>query len=306
MSKELPLPSLAASAVKKLFKLPDFESLRGYLSSEAFPSTALAYVKEKSDYSGDIQDIQDIHEIYGKTIESYLDVLPLNSWLYTYFALQQDYTSLRPLVIDTSLTVDENLFFSALRKNTILSEIYISPFRDAWSELSEAESIFEKITILEKIYLHLLIEKVAMKANEYVKVLIRRKLDTYNFMTIIRRMEYGDNVAKILDSLVWRTDFYSPSIFQNLQFGDVVGDVGKILNMKPEDVSVEHIEKYLREAEIKHINQAMYYGVDAPRLLQYTETLYCFLINIKLAYIHSSYGVPTNAIEARMINYSIT
>lgn len=306
MSKELPLPSLAASAVSQYFKLPDYEGLRSYLSSESFPETAISYIKEKTGYAGEIKDIKDIHEVYRETIDTYLSLLPQNAWLYTYFALQQDFNILRHLIIDEELTSDENKFMAAVREKTVLSETYLQSFRDAWKDLTHAESIFEKITILEKIYLNLLIDNVGMGADPYIKKLVRRKLDTYNFMTIIRRMEHGDSTTDILDALVSKNGFYSPSIFRTLEFGDVVGEVGKILGMKPDEISVEHIERYLRQAEIKQINQAVYHGVDAERILQYTETLYYFLVNIKLAFTEVSYGVSHTPIEERMINYSIT
>jgi hypothetical protein len=305
MSKELPLPSLAASAVSSYFKLPDYEGLRSYLSSESFPETAISYIKEKTGYTGEVKDIKEIHEIYRETVDNYLTLLPQNAWLYTYFALQQDFNILRHLVINEELTADENRFMAAVREKTVLSETYLEPFRGSWKILTHAESIFEKITLLEKIYLNLLIDHVGMGADPYIKKLVRRKLDTYNFMTIIRRMEHGDSTSDILEALVWRNSFYSPSIFRTLEFGDVVGEVGKILGMKPEEITVEHIERHLREAEIKQINQAVYHGVDAERILQYTETLYYFLVNIKLAYTEVSYGVSHTPIEERMINYSI-
>jgi hypothetical protein len=305
MSKELPRESLAASAVSKIYRLPDYEGLRRYLSSENFPETAISFVKDKTGYTGEVKDIKNIHEIYGATIDTYLTLLPENNWLYTYFALQQDFNILRNIIINEDLTVDETQFLSAVRKYTTLSEMYLHPFRKSWGEITHAESIFEKITILEKIYLNLLIDHVGMGADSYVKKIVRRKLDTYNFMTIIRRMEHGDSHEDILHALVWRNGFYSPSIFRALEFGDVVGEVGRILNMRPDEVSVEHIERYLREAEVKQINQAIYEGVDSERILQYTETLYYFLVNIKLAYTEVTYGVSHQPIEERMINYSI-
>lgn len=312
MSLSIPIPAVAGSTVTRLHKLPPFTELMVFLTSSQFPDTLPQFINEHLGESDSKAILSSINSYYEKERHRLIHLLPANSPARHCLALQRDYEVVKQTFLDNKephVPISTKAFEQALAS---LGEpgriLYPQEFRHQILRrklgMIRAEEVFSLIAYLEESYLVILSEKL-VRASDFYRSLVTSQINTYTFMSAIKRFEKGQSKEHILDHTLPIPGIPAIIALKSLQFGDLVGEIGADLDIPAADISVTRIETELLNREVIAFNHATYLGMGDERIIQYMGRLYHFLSDIKLAYFQAVFHGNKEETQSRMVNYNL-
>ncbi len=310
MSLSIPITGIASSAVYRLHKLAPFDELTREVSSPQFPDGLRGFLEEHLGAMSEETDLGAMNTYYDQEIDRLLQLLPEECAARNYLALEKDFAEVKRIFLsykEQDKSLSEVQFASAL--NEMSSRIVFKlEFRhhllNRQGAMCRAEDIFSLIAYIEESFLTILYDKLQDKSEFYLN-LVKARINTYTFMTAIKRMERGQAKEHILDHTLPLQGVPAIIALKSFTFGDLVGEIGTHLTIAPNEISVSRIETELLNREIQTINNATYLGMGDERVIQYTAHLYYFLSNLKLGYFQKVFQGNEQETNSRMINYNL-
>jgi len=305
---QIPIASLSASLIVKFHKIPKYQELLTIISESSFFDDIDSFLKKYLviDNTQNL-NLSYFNEYYEKEINYIINRLPDESFSKMYLVLQKDYETLKGIVL---FLKQNNQEFGKDNFVKVMSEIsdklvYNQDFKKYLSKkeyaIERSVEVYGLIAYLEEIYLTILSEKFK-DAPKFFQNYLEAKINTYYFMSAIKRTELGQSKDHILNHIISIPGVFS--VLEKMTFGDIVGEIGEYLRLPIEQINVINIEKTLLMNEVKAINQANYLGLHDEKILQYIVTLKYFGNNIKLAYLKKSIKLHDTELFARMIDYN--
>ena len=306
MSRNIPISGFSSSILPKYYALPSHDEVVTFVSSSRFPQDLESFLATHKITFNQKNLLEGINIYYKEEVNDILGNLASDTSAAIYLGLNHDFEELKKQALSLQKPHTE---FGTEAVKTLLHSldhlIYAQSFRSSLGrqshDLAQATESIDLIAELEKAYLHILQVHLDGK-NAFFRQLIHKKIQTYTFMTALRRIEKGESQQSVLERLHPLHDSTITAL-SNFAFGDIVGEIGQYLDLAVSEISVTHIETELLQQEISVINQAYLYGGN-ERVIQYIETLYHLFTNLKLAYFQVVFQKSTQNIHDRMINYS--
>lgn len=305
---QIPIASMSASLIVKYHKIPKYQNLLTLISEESFFTDMDSFLRKYLV----IQDTQNLdlsyfNHYYEGEVSLIIDRLPKESFSKVYLVLQRDYETLK----STTLSLNKNNHefgkdnFVKLMNEVSDKLVYHQDFKRYLSKkeyaIERSVEVYGLIAYLEEIYLTVLFDKF-QNAPKFFQQYLESKINTYYFMSAIKRTELGQAKEHILKHIISIQGIFS--VLEKMSFGDIIGEIGEYLQLPIEEINVINIEKTLFMNEVKAINQANYLGLHDEKILQYIVTLKYFGNNIKLAYLKKSIKLNDTELFARMIDYN--
>jgi hypothetical protein len=304
------IETTSASTVYRLYSLPSPQQLTSVLESTSFENNLTSFLEQtlKITLPTNI-NIHNLDTIPALILAQLSQRISHESIVMNFINLKKDFYTLRDMILefrskDTITFESAKMFKKASAEKLLAPEIFLPHLEP--SLLAQKEDTFEIISSLEKIYLQILVHQVKHKGNTYFQNILGKKLETYNLMTIIKRHERGQSTKAIFENLIEDEMIYPLTKIRFLAMGDVVGEIGSLLQIPSEKISVNAIETALIQNEIKAINQAKFYGVGEERIFQYLEQVYLFITNLKLGLTETVLKADTTKVKDRMIDYLLS
>ncbi len=309
MSLEIPVTGIAGSTVYRLHRLPRYEDLVTFLTSSAFPTSLRPFLDEHlTGVSGD-SDIEAINTYFDAEMSRLINDLPATSPARVYLALGKDFETIKRHSLENKEHGKEfgvkglMATLDAARSELYYSQEFRSELLAKEDRISKSTELFGLISYLEEAYLAILYRQLS-QSNDYFRSVAVAKINTYSFMSAIKRTEKGQAKDHILAHALPIQGVPAITALKAFGFGDIVGEIGSFLEIPGTEISVARIESELLAREIRTINKATYHGVADERIVQYAEQLYHLFANIKLAYFQKMFAGSEEETVLRMINYT--
>ncbi len=305
MATNIPTTTIAGQTVWYLSQLPSYEDFVSFTESQTFEDRLPSFVSESLANSEVNTSFGGLNTYYENLFARTLQELPPKSAVYRYITLKADLRTLENMVY-----ARQDSFSGPSMQDTVLSSLghcyHPERFRDKLSKqstkLAASEDVFEFLSILEETYLTVAIENAL--SSTYLTRVITAEVNRHNAMTAIRRGKRGQTKSQITPHLIKDTRLIHRLPVETLEFGDILGELGNLLQIAPANLSETTVETHLLHNEIHALNSAKYEGVDAERIVQYLEIVYHFISNVKLALAARRFGLPAEELQARLVNYT--
>ncbi len=310
MSLSIPVSGIAGSTVYKLHRLPSFEELTLVLNSSQFPEGLRAFLESHLGELSSDSDLGAINSHYTQEIDRLIKLLPTESPAQKYLALERDFTEVKRIFLNHKEKDQllNNKAFDAALQQLSSSVMYAQEFRHQLlkrkKSMTRSEDIFSLIAYIEESFLTILTQQL-QSASDFYQDILKARINTYTFMSAIKRMEKGQAKDHILDHTLPIQGIPAIIALKSFGFGDLVGEIGADLDIPAAEISVTSIETELLNREIQAINKATYLGMGDERIIQYTGQLYHFLSNVKLGYFQKVFQGNEQETTNRMVNYNI-
>lgn len=300
--------TLGAGYSYQLFQMPSFHDLEQFVTNSSFAEQLPLFVQSVFPGTTVKPEESFFDEYYASFINERIQQFDPNSFIYKYIALTHDFRIIKNAYLQAKAEGKDS-YLQAVKENKLpslfLFDSYSSQLEKEEKNLHAVENTAEFINILDRLYLMNICE-FAGKENEYVKGIVSAKIEAYNVMSVLRLTQLGRTRERIMDVLIDRPEMYSLGKIRNLAFGDVVTEVGQLLGIPVENISVTEIETYLLHKEVRAVNHAMFFGVGEERVIQYFEKFRFFISNIKLALAAQALNMEPQKMQSRLINYDLT
>jgi len=305
MAYSVPTSTIAGQTVWYLAQLPSYEEFTSLVESSNFTERIPSFLSDSLATSEVEATFEGLNTYYTRLFAKTLDELPQGSDVYHYLTLKADLRRLEDTVYAREQAFDPETMKDALLRELEACyhpERFRAAIKERAADLEASEEVFEFLSVLEEIYLELGIENAL--SSVYLTRVITAEVNRHNAMVAIRRSRRGQTKATIYPRLIRDARLPGRVLFETLQFGDTLGEVGHLLGLSPETLSETQVETHLLHKEIEALNSAKYEGVEAERIAQYLEVVYHFVSNVKLALAGHRFGLPFEELEARLVNYT--
>lgn len=309
MSLEIPVTGIAGSTVYRLHRLPRYEDLVSFLASSAFPTSLRPFLEEHlNGVSGD-SDVEAINSYYDSEIDRLINDLPATSPARVYLGLGRDFETIKRIALEHKESGKEfgekglQATLEAARGKLLYGQDLRTEILSKEDRITKQTELFGLISYLEEAYLAVLYRHLS-QAGDYFRNVAVAKINTYSFMSAIKRTEKGQAKDHIMAHVLPIQGVSAITALKTFGFGDIIGEVGSFLEIPGNEISVARIESELLAREIRTVNKATYHGVADERIVQYAEQLYHLFANVKLAYFQKMFAGSEEETVLRMINYT--
>jgi hypothetical protein len=299
------ISTIAASLLKDLYAIPPFTAMRtaaegGSLLANPEGFLGSAFTTETGAVVGEGQ----LDGYYRSVLDRIIAELPEGSLEYNYIILTDEFRFIKEKYL-LFRSAETTHFFDTLVKeygdSLTLLDVYRVELEALEDRIHSIDDTFEFISLIDRVYLTVL-AAAAAKADEYMREIIRVKIEHYNVMTALRMTQLGKK-RELIESLFVTGDLVDTYALEHLEYRDVVAEIGMMIGMKPEQISVTAIETRLLNHEITVINKATFEGVTGARIIQYIEQLRFFIANMKVVFASKAMGLTQEEVMKRFVAY---
>jgi hypothetical protein len=299
------ISTIAASLLKNLYQIPSFDDFKKSIdagTAYAHPDQLLAGL-----FPGATVEVSEgsLEERYQAQLARVLPQLDPRSDIYTYLVLSEDFRAIKQQYLRFRARHEER-YINALRTEGVQSyrlfEQYEDLLQSAESRLHEITDTFEFVSMIDSIYLQAL-DRGTRGGGEYVRSIVEKKLANYHIMLVLRLTQLGRSREDIERLFVPIEGIPVVGQLKRLQYHDVVTEIGMLVGLKPEQISVAAIETHLLNQELAVINKATYMGVGGERVVQYFERLRYFIADVKVAFAGHAMKMDTATLMTRLVQY---
>lgn len=301
------ISTIAARLLKSLYSIPSYESVKQAIESGSLIHTPEATIKNLFPAIDGAIDGNNLDRFYEIELERVLNDSKGENVVYRYLGFTADFRIIKQLYLKyraASISgYAKTLETEDASKLRLLPE-YITLLKNSEKIFHEVDDTFEFVNRIDGLYLQALAEVAVESNNEYVKRVVKQKIDNYHLMTVLRMTQLGKSPEVIQNLFITVHELgVMPQTLDKMQAHDVVTQIGTQVGLAPADISVTAIETRLNNKEIGVINQATFEGVSGERIIQYFERLKYCIADIKVALAAHAMDLPAEEVLKRCVNY---
>ncbi len=300
------ISTIAASLLQDLYAIPPFSALKTAADSGSLfksPEAFLASVFRTAEGSIASDKQLDVH--YRSIIDSIVTSLPEDSIEYQYIVLAEEFRFIKEKYL-VFRSGEVSSFYTTLKQDWARSLKLFSLYDDALKKLEpslhDIDDTFEFVSLIDRTYL-IVLAGLAKQSDAYLRGVVKEKIEQYNIMTTLRMAQLGKS-RELIESLFVTEGLADTYALEHLEYRDVVSEIGLLLGMRPDMISVTTIETALFNREMATINKATFEGVSGARIIQYVEQLRFFISNMKVVFAGVAMGLAEEEITKRFVAYN--
>lgn len=301
------ISTIAARLLKSLYSIPSYTEVRGAIESGTLLHNPEATLNALFPTIGGVVDGKALDRFYEAELERILNDAKGENVVYRYLGYTADFRFIKQQYLKyRASSVSEyanTLETEESQKLRLLSE-YIKLLKNSEHIFHTVEDTFEFVNRLDGLYLQALAEVAVESGNEYVKRVVKQKIDNYHLMSVLRMTQLGKHPDAIQNLFITVHELgVMPQNLDSLSGHDIVSQIGTQVGLTSAEISVTAIETHLSNKEISVINQATFEGVSGERIIQYFERLKFCISDIKVALAAHAMDLSAEDVLKRCVNY---
>lgn len=297
--------TIAAGLLRELYKIPSYIEFKKLIEAGTFQQNPEILLNALFSGEAVAATPAALDDRYRAQLDMILKQVGEESVIYQYLALGEDFRVVKQKYLGYR-ALGVSSFYEELKKDTTVSLRMFSFYEDVVAKteplLHKIEDTFEFVSRIDSMYLQAL-ARIAEGADEYIQDIVRVKIENYHYMTVLRLTQLGKS-REIIESLFVPVEgLVSTYGVEHLTYQDVVTEVGLLVGLKPEQISVTAIETHLLNKEIATVNKATFTGVGGERIIQYFEQLRYFIADVKVVLTAHAMNLPAADVLSRLVAY---
>lgn len=301
------ISTIAARLLKSLYSIPSYTEVKNTIESGTLLHNPESTLNALFPMIESVIDGKVLDRFYETELERVLNDAKGENVVYRYLGFTADFRFIKQQYLKyRASSISEyasTLEVEASHKLRLLPE-YIKLLKNSEHIFHAVEDTFEFVNRIDGLYLQALAEVATESRNEYVKRVVKQKIDNYHLMSVLRMTQLGKHPDAIQNLFITVHELgVMPQNLDRLNGHDVVNQIGTQVGLLPAEISVTGIETHLNNKEISVINQAMFEGVSGERIIQYFERLKFCISDIKVALAAHAMDLSAEDVLNRCVNY---
>lgn len=301
------ISTIAARLLKSLYSIPSYTEVKNAIESGTLLHNPESTLNTLFPMIEGVIDGKVLDRFYETELERVLNDAKGENVVYRYLGFTADFRFIKQQYLKyRASSVSEyanTLEVEASHKLRLLAE-YIKLLKNSEHIFHAVEDTFEFVNRIDGLYLQALAEVATESGNEYVKRVVKQKIDNYHLMSVLRMTQLGKHPDAIQNLFITVHELgVMPQNLDKLNGHDVVNQIGTQVGLLPAEISVTAIETHLNNKEISVINQATFEGVSGERIIQYFERLKFCIGDIKVALAAHAMDLSAEDVLKRCVNY---
>lgn len=301
------ISTIAARLLKSLYSIPSYTEVKNSIESGNLLQNPESTLNSLFPMIEGVVDSKALDRFYNTELERVLNDAKGENVVYRYLGFTADFRFIKQQYLKyraSSVSEYANTLEVEESHNLRLLPEYIKLLKNSEPVFHAVEDTFEFVNRIDGLYLQALAEVAVESGNEYVKRVVKQKIDNYHLMSILRMTQLGKHPDAIQNLFITVHELgVMPQNLEKLSGHDIVNQIGTQVGLVPAEISVTAIETHLNNKEISVINQATFEGVSGERIIQYFERLKFCIADVKVALAAHAMDLSAEDVLKRCINY---
>ncbi len=301
------ISTIAARLLKSLYSIPSYIEVRSAIESGALLHNPESTLNALFPAIQGSVDSKALDSFYEAELQRVLNDAKGENVVYRYLGFTADFRFIKQKYLQyraSSIAEYANTLETEESQKLRLLPEYIKLLKNSEHIFHAVEDTFEFVNRIDGLYLQALAEVAIESGNEYVKRVVKQKIDNYHLMSVLRMTQLGKHPDAIQNLFITVHELgVMPQNLDTLNGHDVVNQIGTQVGLAPAEISVTSIETHLNNKEISVINQATFEGVSGERIIQYFERLKFCISDVKVALAAHAMDLSAEDVLKRCVNY---